>query len=322
MAYYPYFATQPADARAKFLSACEVSGLEPKPFRCPTSKSRDVSNLAAADDTAWWIDVVSAGPKDAENCLILGCGLSGQEGFCGSGIMVQWLQAGMHTQLPSNLRVILVHGVNPENLMLASESQVVQPAPEISQPPSWTNRVLAAAEKRFAEYARSHSGSDSEAQIRHASPNRWIESVYDNVADDILISTKRAALVEFHTGMHPEGELAIMSCHQAGSLPDRRAAAWFGEAAATMSDGPALADALLMNLGFRLRKLEFTACVASFGIYSTRSILELSPARSSEDRKVQTQKIFNPESDTWRRFVCTEADRIIERCAKELTAAN
>jgi hypothetical protein len=250
--------------------------------------------------------------------LILCCGFNGEEGYCGSGILVGWIAEARQRDLLRDVAVVLVHGVNPGQLTVLS-AQLNDAIPAPAQTRGWTDKVLAAAERRFTEYANT-SQNEEDPSNKPDSTNIWVEKILDPIAEIIVMKAKYAALIEFHTDLSPFGEVAIFSCHESGSVGDTRVGEWFGADALTQPDGPATADVLLLNLAGRLSALDLTSMVVEFGVYSTQLLLAIEPPKTTADRRERYKQLFYPESPQWRNNVSKEAVSIIRRVIKGLDA--
>ncbi|MFT6580993.1 MAG: hypothetical protein ACJAU6_001423 [Alphaproteobacteria bacterium] len=312
-----HFSKSSLDARAKFLNACAAANIPTTAFRCPATTPGGAGALPSLDES-WWIDVARLGSPDAERVLILCCGFNGEEGYCGSGILVGWIAEARQRDLLRDVAVVLVHGVNPGQLTVLS-AQLNDAIPAPAQTRGWTDKVLAAAERRFTEYANT-SQNEEDPSNKPDSTNIWVEKILDPIAEIIVMKAKYAALIEFHTDLSPFGEVAIFSCHESGSVGDTRVGEWFGADALTQPDGPATADVLLLNLAGRLSALDLTSMVVEFGVYSTQLLLAIEPPKTTADRRERYKQLFYPESPQWRNNVSKEAVSIIRRVIKGLDA--
>jgi hypothetical protein len=112
------------------LSAGEVSDVEPRAHFSPdyrTARERflDVARAAGAtveslrnphpgpDGAPLFSDVALIGPDDAQAVLVVSSGTHGVEGFAGSGIQTGLLQEGIASRLPSGVRLVMIHAINP-----------------------------------------------------------------------------------------------------------------------------------------------------------------------------------------------------------------
>ena len=82
MTSFPTFSADYAEAREKFLAAARIAGAEMHRYDNPTKGLKDE---ALSCDAAW------LGPKDASRVIVAISGTHGVEGFCGSGVQVDWL---------------------------------------------------------------------------------------------------------------------------------------------------------------------------------------------------------------------------------------
>lgn len=333
MSLSQHFSKTPVEARQKFLAACAAAHIDSTPFQCPATIPAGAGkpgggNEDGGSDQSWWIDVARLGSPDATRVAVLCCGLNGAEGYCGSGVLISWLAENRQQELPRDVAVVLVHGVNPGPLIATGPSAGATPAtaPRDTLPigvaapaRGWTDKVLAAAERRFMEYTKKNS-EPTDAANNSKPANIWVEKIFESIGDIVTKKATHAALVEFHTDFSESSEVSIYSCHKAGSVHDGRIAAWFGPDSGTQSDGPAVADALLLNLERDLGGADLTAMVVEFGVYSTRSILAIDPPKNTTDRRERYQRLFYPESAAWRENAAKEARSIIRRVAQGLEA--
>src|SRR5258708_39005108 len=98
------FPTDYGDARSRFRRAAEAGGGRRQSYRSPISGRL---GEALACDCAWF------GPEDAAKVLVIMSGTHGVEGFCGSGIQLDWLEEGNAAALPADHAALLIHAINP-----------------------------------------------------------------------------------------------------------------------------------------------------------------------------------------------------------------
>ena len=102
MASDSHFRPDYAACREHFLNLSNVLGGE---------LMRAINPASGPDGLELSTDFLRLGPTDAERALILVSGTHGAEGFAGSAIQCAWL-AAHGGQLPDNLAVVMVHGLN------------------------------------------------------------------------------------------------------------------------------------------------------------------------------------------------------------------
>ena len=99
-----YFSSDYQEARFKFLAAAHSAGAKLESHQHP---------LSGPDGTALFMDVAELGPAEARSVLVIGSGTHGVEGFAGSALQTGLLQEGFAVNLPPDVRVIMIHAINP-----------------------------------------------------------------------------------------------------------------------------------------------------------------------------------------------------------------
>ena len=97
------FADEYGDARRLFLGAATAAGAGLTAWDNP---------LPGPQGEALTTDVAWVGPEDAGRVLVLISATHGVEGFCGSGVQVDWLASGGAARLPDDTAVLLIHALN------------------------------------------------------------------------------------------------------------------------------------------------------------------------------------------------------------------
>ena len=90
------FSASYAEAREKFLGACEAQGVAPRAYDNPLPGP---TGEALAADVAWF------GPEDARRVFMMISATHGAEGFCGSACQLDWLTGGGPARLPADSAV-------------------------------------------------------------------------------------------------------------------------------------------------------------------------------------------------------------------------
>lgn len=294
-------------ARNQFLAACSLAGAATTAYR---------SVKSGPSDQASWIDIARLGSPDARAVLLLCSGLNGDDGHIGSAILTEWLTQGMQRQIPRDVGLIMLHSTLPPGFSIGSAA-----APEKSRAGNWSDNVLSAAARRFSAYAEmaglktaEEAAIPEEMQDKHV----WMSTASNAIADEIIEHTHDIAVLEFHTGLRPYGDVAISSCHPASTDANQRVQAWFGEDAGTQEGGPAILDIFALGFGDRMSDLALTAAHVEFGTYTMGQVLGLDARHSPAERHADMRALFNPDSDAWRQEVSNKSLRVIEQSLQGL----
>lgn len=247
------FAKDYAEARTKFLSACERAGVQPESYANP---HRGPRGEELATDVAWF------GPRDARKVLVMISSTHGVEGFPGSAGQCDWVENG-RGQLPDGVAVLIAHAVNPYGfawLRRVTEEGVdlnrnwidfAEPLPEnpgydelheALVPRSLDPATLEAADRRIQRYREEHGETQlslarSGGQYRQAGgvffgghEPTWSRRTQERiVADHELTARDLVAVVDYHTGLGPFGYGEPIADHTPGSINVERAKQWYGQ---------------------------------------------------------------------------------------------
>jgi hypothetical protein len=100
---HQHFFRSYALARAYFITSCheQVGSVE------------SIKHPEQGPDGDIFMDVACFGDERAEKIIVISSGTHGIEGYSGSGLQSMLLHEGISARLPSNTRLMMVHGVNP-----------------------------------------------------------------------------------------------------------------------------------------------------------------------------------------------------------------
>lgn len=256
------FAADYAGARRLFLAAAEGAGAR---LRAYVNPNRGPGGEELATDVAW------VGPEDAPNVVALLSGTHGGEGFCGSGIQVDWLTSGAPARLPKGTAVILLHAVNPYGfawLRRVTEEGVdlnrnfVDYAQTLPDNPHYDALLEAwvpddpspasyrAADAKIAAYAKEHGAravllARGQGQYTHppglhygGSAPTWARRTEETILTDYRLAERKVvAGIDLHTGLGQYGYGEPLCHHPIGSEPLNRALAWWGESVTQPASG-------------------------------------------------------------------------------------
>jgi hypothetical protein len=303
MSVAQHFSQSYAEARAKFLAAVDVAGLDAETHPHPML-GRDGELLA--------MDVALEGPKDARALLIITSACHGVEGFCGSGVQTHLLHDSAWHQgvRDAGIGVLYIHALNPygfswwrrtthENVDLNRNfHDFSQPLPanpaydEIAAlvvPATWppTPEVNAA----LARYAAEHGGERAlQAAItsgQHDHPEglfyggrnpTWSQVTLRHVLQRHGTRCARLGWIDLHTGLGPSGVgERIFACRDdAAAL--QRARVWWGEDVTSIYDGSST-SALLRGLMWlsayeECAQAQYTAIALEYGTLPIMDMLQ------------------------------------------------
>ncbi|MDB5425946.1 MAG: hypothetical protein JWQ29_3362 [Phenylobacterium sp.] len=260
MAASPFSATY-VEARGKFLEAAADAGAGLSAWVHP-ERGPDGGELAV--DVAW------IGPADAAAVLVLVSGTHGVEGHCGSGAQVDWLRRGEAARLAPDQAVLLIHAINPfgfawsrrvthENVDLNRNFvDFAQPLPEnpgydelaaAIAPREWTEASRKASRLALRAYAERHGypalvQAFSGGQYRHpqgvfygGAGETWSRRTLTAIFRQHLAGARHIGILDYHTGLGPEGFGEPMASAAPGSGEYARAVAWHGPSVTSLLAG-------------------------------------------------------------------------------------
>jgi hypothetical protein len=167
-----YFSSDYREARAKFLSAAAEVDAVLESHENPMNGPRG---------ERLFTDVAILGPSDASRVLLVVSGTHGVEGFCGSGLQTGLLRNGLANRLPQDVRVILVHALNPYGM-------------------AWLRRVnednVDVNRNFLDDFTDPPQNSDYARLAREIAPEDFSEQAVDKARKRLLAFAKEAAQCE------------------------------------------------------------------------------------------------------------------------------
>jgi hypothetical protein len=342
MTFHPFSATY-VEARAKFLEAANAAGASLSSYAHP-ERGPDGEDLAT--DVAW------IGPPDAPAVFVTVSGTHGVEGHCGSGAQVDWLRRGEAARRAPNVAVMLIHAINPygfawsrrvthENVDLNRNFiDFSQPLPEnpaydllhaAVKPPSWSDAARWESRAVLLGYAREHGfpalvQAMSGGQYRHpdgifygGSGETWSRRTLTAIFGERLSAATDIGIIDYHTGLGPEGYAEQIVSAMPNTDEYRRAALWHGLAVASQSGGESVSAKLAgdwLDAAPRLLShARVTGIALEYGTVESTQVLEalradnwlhahgdpLSP--EGQAIKAEIRRAFYTDTDTWRGMV-------------------
>jgi hypothetical protein len=296
-----YFSADYNEARVKFLSLAEKAGA--------SVEKRFNPNATGPDGEALYTDVARFGPDNAKKILIIISGTHGNEGFCGSGCQIGYLEEGRHLERGDDTALIFVHAMNPygfANVRRVTEDNVdlnrnfvdhSGPYPDnpgyeaihkFAVPQTWSGEALAAANKGLANYAKEHGAMALQGAMsggQHTHPDgvffagtgpTWSNTTLRSIISDHMSAAEHVALIDFHTGLGPNGhgELILNGDFQ-GSY--ERAQGWYNKEVTSFEDGSSTSAKLTGMMCFAFLDVfapeQLTGIAVEYGTYDTATVL-------------------------------------------------
>ena len=337
------FSATYAEARTKFVDAAKAAGASLSEYVHP---ERGPDGDALATDVAW------IGPADAPAVFVMVSATHGVEGHCGSGAQVDWLRRGEAARLAPGVAAMLVQAINPygfawsrrvthENVDLNRNFvDFSQPLPEnpeydalhsAAKPADWSEESQAAARAVLRAYGREHGfpaliQALSGGQYRHpdgvfygGSGETWSRRTLSAIFRERLSAARHVGLIDYHTGLGPEGYAEQIVSAGPDTAEYRRARDWHGAAATSLAGGDSVSAKLAgdwLDAAPRLMPhAEVTGVALEYGTQDSGKVMNalradnwlhqhgdpLSP--EGQAIKAQIRAAFYVDTDLWRGMV-------------------
>lgn len=285
-------------ARRRFCDAVEKSGGELIKHELPGYTGPDGSPLS--------VDVGLVGDIDAPGAALIVSGTHGQEGYAGSAAQLAVLEQASTGDVPANIRLVLVHAINPwgfangsrtneDNVDLnrnflnwengARTSELYNEMHEILTLTELTEKALDSAWPRIGALMEKYGPgpvSDAMAGGQYIYPEGmnyggrgpvWSNTLLQSVVKEFAAPARRAALIDWHTGIGEFGKPFFFCFHDRDSEAYARACDWWGRENVETSDvGGGMPPPNYQGLLFRgveeaLCGTPFTGTVIEVGTY-------------------------------------------------------
>jgi len=288
-------------ARVKFREAADSAGAELTSYPHPDP---------GPDGAALSTDVALLGNPSAKKVLFAVCGTHGVEGFCGSGAFVGWMREGGYRNLGSDVRVVLVHAINPYGfawLRRVTEDNVDLnrnfiehnvPHPEdpefaalmpLMTPEHWDDDAKSRLEKAVTDLEAEKGAFEAQAILsrgQYQFPDgiffgghkpTWSNQTFQDIVGRYVQGVEHVAFIDFHTGLGPYGTAELIHGAPVDSPERDRLQAWYRHGLASPFDGTLSAASRDSLLETRLQTLLTNTCVTAmtmeFGTYPVKKVL-------------------------------------------------
>jgi hypothetical protein len=299
-AYLNFFSVTYEEARNKFLQSAEAAGARIESYQHP---------LAGPDGLAMYTDIALIGPEDAETVLVLGSGTHGVEGFAGSAVQVGLLQEGINQRIPSDLRLVMIHAINPygfahrrrvnEDNVDLNRNFVDHSAPYPNNP-GYEALADVAAPKLLSFWENTkvrlklywYRLKEGKSQLRRAISQgqfshpeglfyggklvTWSNTTLSTTVKKHLSSARRVMFIDFHTGLGGYGDAEVIMNVSKESPAYGRAKSCWDEQVRTTVEGESVSVHISGSLKLAIPKMlpqaEVTAVSLEFGTFSVSDV--------------------------------------------------
>jgi len=344
-----YFSASYADARAKFLKACEERDIEVEHRRNP-----HVTGVSGED---LFMDIARIGSKTASKVLFLMSGTHGVEGYCGSGAQVGLLREGYFSDLPDDLSIVLVHAMNPygfshdrrvneDNVDLNRNFLVFEASnrPESDYakihpyvlPEDWGGPAQKAANKALGQFIEEHGmrvfqAAVSGGQYQHpdgvfygGDQETWSNQTFRAVLNDYAKDADTVVFLDFHTGLGPYGYGELISLGSSDQKALSRK--WFGDEVTDPDAGTSSSAPVVGTVGHGVAQVLRDASIVFIALeYGTRDINQVLTALRADNWlyhkgdidsdqgraiKAEIRDAFYPDEESWKNMVWDRAREV------------
>ena len=355
-----YFSQSYAEARAKFLAAAEVAGLDPEPHEHPLL-GRAGERLA--------LDVVRHGPRLGARLLIISSACHGVEGCAGSGIQTGLLSDPTWAAqvLASGVTVLYLHALNPHGFSWLR--RVTQEGVDLNRnwhdfhqalprnegyeeiaaalvPAQWP--PSAAAQAVLADYAAQHGEKGLQKTITggqythelglfyggHAPT--WSQQTLRHVLSEQAQGAEAIAWIDLHTGLGPTGHGERIFAGRDDGQSLARARRWWGKELTSLSDGSSSSAPLVGMMWSVVPELlpgaQYTGMALEFGTLPLTEMLDAlradhwleahpeAPAAQALAIKKQIRDAFYVDTDDWKQQLLAQAREACGQAIEGLTS--
>lgn len=249
----PFYSSTFAQARERFEQAVVRNQGRMVRYPYPGAYGPDGGDLS--------IDAGVFGPPDASRALLVIAGTHGGEGYAGSAAQLTLLASGRLEQLPPDVRVVLVHGLNPYGFAHGSRTTETnvdlnrnfidfsRPRPGNSGyeqlhrwlcPDQWTAQSRELAQGEMQRWRDAHG---NQAWLESIMKGQWdvpdglnfgghtrerSNIVLQAIIDEHLARCRKLAFIDWHTGLGGYGEPFFLSFNPPGEAAWLRCCRWWG----------------------------------------------------------------------------------------------
>ncbi len=283
-------------ARALFLLATAEAGGSAHTYVHPSACGPDGGSLT--------IDVATFGPDDASRALLILSGTHGAEGYAGSAAQVALMRTGALARLAGDIRVVLVHGINPygfahatrttennvdlnRNFVDFTKSLPKNPGyleiHDFLCPEEWTAESQAAADRSLEEWVATNGKAawletimkgqyDDATGLNYGGKGpEWSNLTLRSIVAGHLGAVRKLGFIDWHTGLGKPGEPFFLCFNERGGPDWQRACRWWGKERVENEEGfeggarPAYNGLVFYGVRDAVAPAQMTGAVIEFG---------------------------------------------------------
>ena len=272
--------------------------------------SRVHPKMHGADGKPLFLDVASAGQRDARKALLLISGTHGVEGYFGSGVQTGLLRTGIAKRIPKGAKLVVLHALNPfgfswnrrvnEHNADINRNFVDHASPpkndaydslaDAIAPKTISPAAMKKANARLTDFAKAHGAfalqeAISRGQYHHpdglyfgGTQESWSAQMLKDVFREELRDTEELVVIDFHTGLGETGASEMISEDLPGSPEYARAKTMWGDLVHSSEAGESVSAPLegtidsAVGLWMKGRALTFAAL--EVGTQSLRDVFD------------------------------------------------
>lgn len=257
-----HFADTYPEARARFELAAAQAGAVLTSYQHPSATGPDGGSLS--------IDVACFGRPDAPRALLVLSGTHGGEGYAGCAAQIAFMRTGALQALPAEVRVVLVHGLNPYGFAhwtRTTEHNVDlnrnfidfgNPPPANARyrevhdalcPAHWDNTTLVQTRQQLDGWIENHgrqAWTDTIMAGQYDEPTglnyggrapEWSHLTLQRLCATHLAGVQRLGFIDWHTGLGQPGQPFFLCFNEHRDALWERACRWWGRERVETSDG-------------------------------------------------------------------------------------
>jgi len=297
-----HFPSDYRTAREAFVAAAEAAELG--------ITSRVHPRMHGADGKPLFMDVATAGPREAKRAMLLISGTHGVEGYFGSGVQTGLLRQGLARRLPKGAKLVLLHALNPfgfswNRRVNEHNADINRNFVDHANPPdnpaydsladaiaprTVSPAAMKKANARLGKYAAEHGPfalqeAISKGQYRHpdgiyfgGTGESWSAQMLKDVFREELRDVEDLTVIDFHTGLGDCGASEMITEDLPGSPAYVRARELWGDlvqsSEAAESISPPLCGTIDSAVGLWMKGKQLTFAALEVGTQSLRDVFD------------------------------------------------